>query len=1229
MIRSKSSKSFVKSARILVVEDDDSTFELVKERLEGEGFQLSRAHTGFKAMNLSSESPSDLILLDYRLPDMTARQIIEFLNYNGLNIPFVIMTAHGDEELAVEMMNLGARDYIVKDERFWEVLPAKITQVLNRLQSEMKLAETEKNTKRFYAPLLFLKIMGIAFAAEVVAMLFLRLLPGLEAGLFEAVLDSSIMTIISAPFLWWYIIRPLRSVAIIENVRAASIIANAADAIIVFDERGVVESLNPAAERIFGYAAHEIVGRDIKVIMPESQSKTGEEKSASPNREVLGRRKDGGDFLMDVTVSEVLLGKYRISTAIIRDITERKRAERELQAKEEQFRSLMEASPNGIVVADKDGRVVIVNKAAEKMFGYSRKELFGNKIEMLVPVHLREGHAKHRLSYHSRPTSRSMASSGYLMARRKDGTTFPVEIALSPLKANDKYLTLSVIRDITERKRAEEQIRLQSSALQAAANAIVITDSDGVINWVNQAFTHLTGYSQDEVVGRKPSLLKSGKHDEAYFKELWETILSGNVWHGEMTNLRKDGSLYVEEQTITPVLGDDGKITNFIGIKQDITDRKRTEDAMTRFGRILESSLNEIYIFDATTLRFLQVNRGAQENLGYSMSELVHFTPLDLKPELTPDSFEKHINPLRTGDKESTLFTTIHRRKDGSTYPVEVHLQVSNLESSSVFVSIIRDITERKQAGEALIAAKARLQYLLTSSPAVIYSAEPTGGFGTTFISANIKERMGYEPQDFLDDSKFWGDHIHPEDAPHIFAELSLLFEKKHHTYEYRFQHKDGTYRWMRDELTVVRDVKGNPVEIVGYWIDITERKRAEEEFRRLHAENEQLLSAIPSILIGTDTAMCIRSWNSAAEKTFGIKPGTVAGRLLSEAEIQWDWDEINTMMAKCKKMAKPAPSRTVRYTRVDGKDGFLSISASPVIGHNKETTGYLLLGTEITERKVLENQLVQAQKLESIGQLAAGIAHEINTPIQYVGDNTRFLQEAYNDLNILLERYGTLYEAAKSQEGVFGKEILDEIATCVEDIDLEYLIDEIPTAVKQSLDGVELVAKIVRSMKEFSHPGAAEKTTADLNKAIESTITVSRNEWKYTAEIITDFDPSLPLVPCFPGELNQVILNLIINASHAIADVTKDVKGKITISTRHDGDWVEIRVGDTGSGIPAEIKSKIFDPFFTTKEIGKGTGQGLAISHNVVVEKHGGTLTCESEVGQGTTFVIRLPLMG
>jgi signal transduction histidine kinase len=177
--------------------------------------------------------------------------------------------------------------------------------------------------------------------------------------------------------------------------------------------------------------------------------------------------------------------------------------------------------------------------------------------------------------------------------------------------------------------------------------------------------------------------------------------------------------------------------------------------------------------------------------------------------------------------------------------------------------------------------------------------------------------------------------------------------------------------------------------------------------------------------------------------------------------------------------------------------------------------------------------------------------------------------------------------------------------------------------------EGVDRVAKIVRAMKDFSHPGTGEKTAVNINLAIENTIMVARNEWKYVAEMVTGQDPNLPLVSCLPDEFNQVLLNLIINAAHAIGEVvgSGSNKGAITISTRQDGDWAEIRVQDTGTGIPEKIRPKIFDPFFTTKQVGKGTGQGLAIAHSVIVDKHGGTIACETEVGQGTTFVIRLPL--
>ncbi len=279
--------------------------------------------------------------------------------------------------------------------------------------------------------------------------------------------------------------------------------------------------------------------------------------------------------------------------------------------------------------------------------------------------------------------------------------------------------------------------------------------------------------------------------------------------------------------------------------------------------------------------------------------------------------------------------------------------------------------------------------------------------------------------------------------------------------------------------------------------------------------------------------------------------------------------------------------------------------------------TDISMLKQTLEERDRLEDNLRQAQKLEAIGQLAAGIAHEINTPTQYVGDNLRFLKESFGELDALL---GQLVDVGG-----------DPASKLLQDADFDYLKEEIPRALNQSLEGVDRVAKIVRAMKEFSHP-AREKTATDLNRAIQSTITVASNEWKYVAEIETDLDGSLPAVHCSPAEFNQVVLNIIVNAAHAIADVVGDGgkgKGKIRVRTRPDGDHAVIEITDSGCGMPAHIQSRIFDPFFTTKEVGKGTGQGLAIAHNVIVDKHGGSIKVQSAPGAGTTFIIRLPIGG
>jgi len=313
-------------------------------------------------------------------------------------------------------------------------------------------------------------------------------------------------------------------------------------------------------------------------------------------------------------------------------------------------------------------------------------------------------------------------------------------------------------------------------------------------------------------------------------------------------------------------------------------------------------------------------------------------------------------------------------------------------------------------------------------------------------------------------------------------------------------------------------------------------------------------------------------------------------------------------------------------FWRMDGSSFAVHYSTHPLAISGK-ITGAVVCFNDITERKRMEIELRHAQKLESVGALAAGIAHEINTPVQFIGDNTRFLQNAFGDARQLMDKLEAV--CAEAAGGAVRKETLQEVDAIRKRIDWDYLRAEVPKAMLQMQDGIGRVAKIVRAMKEFSHVDrSSEKTQADLNRALESTLIVSRNELKHVAEVTTHFG-ELPMVSCHVGDLNQVFLNLLVNAAQAIGDVVAKTGqlGRIEVRTRSEGNCVEVAISDSGGGIPEAIRTKIFDPFFTTKEVGKGSGQGLALARAIVVDRHGGTLTFDTEVGKGTTFYVRLPL--
>jgi PAS domain S-box-containing protein len=394
----------------------------------------------------------------------------------------------------------------------------------------------------------------------------------------------------------------------------------------------------------------------------------------------------------------------------------------------------------------------------------------------------------------------------------------------------------------------------------------------------------------------------------------------------------------------------------------------------------------------------------------------------------------------------------------------------------------------------------------------------------------------------------------------------------------------------------------------------------------RSERATDLLMDVVPMAIIATSCDGVITHWNQTAASIFGVHKEDAVGHRMSNCGVQWvDGNQI-LRFEKHMVENQHASEDDAAFLNADQEKRLVGLTGRFIALSQQQTPGYIITGADVTDRRAMQVQASHTQKMEAIGQLSAGIAHEINTPTQYVSDNLSFLKEGWESTHALMVLYRQAFVDA---ENVLTEKWKAQLKEAEEKIDFEFVSAEMPKAIEQANDGVQRVAKIVRAMKEFSHPDAAEKSAVDINRATETTVTVARNEWKYVADVRMELDEKLPPVPCYAGELNQVILNLIINAAHAIKDVVKDSgqKGLITIRTCSKGAIAEISVSDSGTGIPEAIRSRVFDPFFTTKEVGKGTGQGLALAHSVIRKKHGGKIWFESEVGKGTTFFIHLPM--
>ena len=696
----------------------------------------------------------------------------------------------------------------------------------------------------------------------------------------------------------------------------------------------------------------------------------------------------------------------------------------------------------------------------------------------------------------------------------------------------------------------------------------------------NQGACELYGWSRDELLTRTLRDIRPPE-EVASFEASYADPHKGCRYTRAARHCSKTGKVLDVTLEISNV-----KIQGRSAAIIMVTDVTGVNDVERRFRLLVEQSTDGISLTSAQNV-IEYISPGGLRILGYSEASMLVGQRAAMP--VHPDDV-KSWTPPAPGQTNHRVSRVMHR--DGTWRWIESSTTNRTHDSAvRAYVSNYRDITERVVAEKALRDSQQRLEFLLSATSAVTYTASPRD-FTTTFIGANVKHILGYSPEEFCA-TNLWFGNIHPDDMHVVLGSTERLFANDEPLHlQYRFRHRDGTYRWMRDTVRCIRDDAGNPVELVGFMIDATDAVRADESVRRSEHNFRTLIDGAPIATFVHREGQFVYL-NRAAVTLLGF---TDTKQIVGTSVFDYVHPEGREDL-RARMQELPAQGSTsfagLKLVRADGAT--VVVEGQAMLLDYDGQPCHVVMCQDVTERDMVFARIAMADRMLSIGTLAAGVAHEINNPLAYIATNLELL--AAELPNLRLTNSSRLTDAT-----------------------LQRLVSD-------AREGVGRVNAIVRDLRSLSRPEEQKHGPVDVTAVLTSSLKMANNEIRHRARVVQDYETDLPPVEGDPSKLGQVVINLLLNAAQAIVDGDVDQNEiRIRATTTSDGKRVRIDISDTGTGIPASIISRIFDPFFTTKEPGSGTGLGLAISHQII-RSMGGDITVDSKDGVGSTFSLSLPV--